>query len=554
MEKIWLKQYPKGIAHDINPDEYASISEVFAEAVKKYSARAAYVNMGSNLSFIELDELSLQFAGFLQKQGLKKGDRIAIQLPNVLQFPVCMFGALRAGLIVVNTNPLYTSREMNHQFNDSGAVAIVILANFATHLQEILPQTKIKTVIITELGDSFSPIKKTLVNFVIKRIKKMVPDYEISPAFTYAEAIAIGKQHSFSAPKLISSDVAFLQYTGGTTGVSKGAMLTHRNIISNMLQVKSWICDVLIPGEEIIITALPLYHIFSLTVNCLCFLKLGGTNVLITNPKDIKGFIKTLKSTKFTFFTGVNTLFNALMNHADFASIDFSTLKISVAGGMALQKSVALRWMSSTKTKVIEGFGLTETSPVACCNPANGSDQVGTIGIPIPSTEIKVIDEDGKELGVEKEGELCIRGPQVMAGYWQKEDETKNVLTKDGWLKTGDIAIIEKSGFTRIVDRKKDMILVSGFNVFPNEVEEVAAGHPAVLECAVIGVLDEKSGEAVKLFVVKKSNMNVSESELIEFCRKSLVGYKVPRRIEFRTELPKTNVGKILRRALRSNE
>ncbi|MCB9025256.1 MAG: AMP-binding protein [Bdellovibrionaceae bacterium] len=551
MEKVWLKNYPKGVNHEINPNVYKSIVDVFNKSVDKYNDKIAYKNMGASITFSELDELTNQFAGFLQKQGLKKGDRIAIQLPNLLQFPVVLFGALKAGLIVVNTNPLYTAREMKYQFVDSGAKAIVVLSNFASQLEEVLKDTKIETVVVTQLGDMLGWPKSHIVNFAIKHVKKMVPNFHLAGSFSLLEALDIGKLNKYSPLELGHEDLAFLQYTGGTTGVSKGAMLTHKNIIANMLQVKEWIATDLTDGEEVVITALPLYHIFSLTVNCLCFLKMGGTNVLITNPKDIPGFIKTLKKEKFTLFTGVNTLFNALANHPDFTTIDFSHLKFSVAGGMALQRVVAELWQKKTNTVIYEGFGLTETSPVACVNPLNENNRVGSIGMPVPSTEVKVIDEEGVELGFQQAGELCIKGPQVMKGYWQRPDETEKVMLTSDWLKTGDIAEIMEDGFVKIVDRKKDMILVSGFNVYPNEVEDIAVKHPAVLEAAAVGIPDEKSTEAVKLFVVLKPGHKVNEQELKDFCRQDLVNYKIPKHIEFRSELPKTNVGKILRRALR---
>ncbi|MCB0357372.1 MAG: AMP-binding protein [Bdellovibrionales bacterium] len=551
MEKVWLKNYPKGVNYEIDPNTHKSIVDVFNKSINTFNDHIAYKNMGASLTFSELDELTDQFAAFLQKQGLKKGDRIAIQMPNLLQFPVAMFGALKAGLIVVNTNPLYTTREMKHQFNDSGAKAIVILANFAHQLAQIISETSIQTVVVTEIGDLLGWPKSLIVNFVIKHIKKMVPDYNLPQAFQFHEALDIGKAEKFTSVELNHDDLAFLQYTGGTTGVSKGAMLSHKNIVANMLQVKEWISSDLNDGEEIIVTALPLYHIFSLTVNCLCFMKMGGTNLLITNPKDIPGFIKTLKKEKFTVFTGVNTLFNALANHKDFTSIDFSNLKFSVAGGMALQRAVAELWQEKTKTTVYEGYGLTETSPVACTNPVNQNNRVGTIGLPVPSTEVKVIDEDDKELNFNQPGELCIKGPQVMQGYWQRPEETEKVMIGSDWLKTGDVAEVSPDGFVKIVDRKKDMILVSGFNVYPNEVEDVVVKHPAVLEVAAVGVPDAKSNEVVKLFVVKQPGHNVEEKELIDFCRRELVNYKVPKYVEFREELPKTNVGKILRRALR---
>jgi long-chain acyl-CoA synthetase len=545
----WLKSYPAGVPEEIRPDQYSSISELFEISCEKFSHRDAFTNMGSALTYDELEEMSRDFAAFLQNRGLKKGDRIAIQMPNLLQYPVALFGALRAGLIIVNTNPLYTAREMRHQFKDSGAKAIVILANFASILEEVLPDTEIEHVIVTQLGDMLGFPKSLIVNSVVKYIKKMVPPYEIEGAIDFYEALDEGSMNDFVAPTMTGDDLAFLQYTGGTTGVAKGAMLNHRNMISNMLQIAEWMNPRLEVGTESIVTALPLYHIFSLTVNCLAFMQRGATNILITNPRDIEAFIKLLKKTHFTVFSGVNTLYNALMNHEDFSSIDFSSLKISVAGGMALQKAVAERWRKLTGTPLIEGYGLTETSPVAVVNPVDGTDRTGTIGLPVPSTEVKLVDDEGKDAAAGEPGEICIKGPQVMQGYWQNEKETMNVMLPGGWLKTGDVGVLLDGGFIKIVDRKKDMILVSGFNVYPNEVEDVVASHPAVSEVAAIGVSDPHSGEVVKVFVVKKGS--VTESEIIEHCRKSLVAYKVPKTVEFRTELPKTNVGKILRRALR---
>lgn len=552
MQKIWLKSYPKNVAHEINPDNYKSIIELFDESITKFKDLEAYSNMGSSITFGELNDLSRDFAAYLQtKAGLKKGDRIAIQMPNLIQYPIALFGALRAGLIVVNTNPLYTAREMKFQFNDSGAKAIIILANFAYNLEEILKETKIETVITTELGDMLGFPKSLIVNSVVKYIKKMVPKYNLPTAISFYEVLDEGKKAKFTPAVTTSEDIAFLQYTGGTTGVSKGAMLTHRNMIANMLQVAEWTKPKLNEGAESIITALPLYHIFSLTLNCLSFMKIGGKNILVTNPKDIPAFIKLLKNEKYTTFAGVNTLFNALMNHADFNQIDFSKLKISIAGGMALQKVVAERWMSLTKTPLVEGYGLTETSPLVSCNPIDGTDRVGTIGLPAPSTDVKLIDEDNNDSKPNEAGELCVKGPQVMKGYWERPDETAKVMLPGDWIKTGDIAIIDSQGFLKIVDRKKDMILVSGFNVYPNEIEDIVAAHKNVAEVAAVGIPDEKSGEVVKIFVVKRGNL--TKEDLIEHCRKNLVGYKVPKEIEFRDELPKTNVGKILRRALRDS-
>lgn len=548
--KPWLKNYPSGVEHEIDLSKYNSILDIIDEGVRKYRAGAAFSNMGATLSFEQLDRMSGQFASFLQHElGLKKGDRIAIQMPNLLQYPVAMFGALRAGLVIVNTNPLYTPKEMRHQFKDSGAKAIVILANFASHLQEVIKDTDIESVVITEIGDLIPFPKNLIVNSVVKYVKKMVPTYSLPQAYSFREALRIGSSRAYKEVKFDIEDLAFLQYTGGTTGVSKGAMLTHRNIIGNMLQIVAWMRPLLVPGQEAIITALPLYHIFSLTVNSLVFLYYGGQNVLITNPKDIPGFIKTLKTTRFTAMTGVNTLFNALMNHPKFKEVNFKECKLSVAGAMALQRAVAERWKKETGTPVFEGYGLTEASPVLCCNPIAGGDIVGTIGMPLPSTEIRLVDDDGIEVPLGKEGELVARGPQIMKGYWQRPDETAKVLA-DGWLKTGDVAVMAENGFFKIVDRKKDMIIVSGFNVYPNEVEDAIASHPGVLEVAAVGIPDQHSGETVKVFIVKK-DASLTEASVIEHAKKSLTGYKVPKAVEFRAELPKTNVGKILRRALR---
>ena len=552
MDKPWLKSYPKDVAHEIDTNAYSSITQLFEESVTKYRDLVAYTNMGGTLTYGELDELSRDFAAYLQnKVGLKKGDRIAIQMPNLIQYPIALFGALRAGLIVVNTNPLYTAREMKHQFNDSGAKAILILANFAYNLEEILPETKIETVIVTELGDMLGFPKSLIVNTVVKYIKKMVPKYKLPQAISFYEALDEGQKSKFTPVEINHDDVAFLQYTGGTTGVSKGAMLSHSNMIANMMQISEWMKPKLKDGVESIITALPLYHIFSLTVNCLSFMKIGGKNVLVTNPKDIPTFMKILKNEKYTTFAGVNTLFNALMNHPDFTKLDFSNLKVSIAGGMALQRVVADKWTKLTNTPIVEGYGLTETSPLVSCNPIDGTDKVSTIGLPAPSTDIRLIDEENNDVKPGERGELCVKGPQVMKGYWQRPEETAKVMLDGGWIKTGDIATMDDDGFLKIVDRKKDMILVSGFNVYPNEVEDVVAAHKNVLEVAAVGIPDEKSGEVVKIFVVKRGE--ISKEELIEYCRKSLVGYKVPKEIEFRTELPKTNVGKILRRALRAS-
>ncbi len=554
MQKPWFKHYPPGVPHTIDPSRFDSITDLFEESVHRYRDKTAFMNMGAELSFEDLNYLSADFAAFLQNVAkLKKGDRIALMMPNLLQYPIVMYGALRAGLVIVNTNPLYTSREMKNQFKDSGAKAIVILANSAHCLAEIIDETDIETVVVTEVGDMLGFPKSLLVNSVVKYVKKMVPSYNLPNAYSFYAAMDLGADCSFKPESLKGDDIAFLQYTGGTTGVSKGAVLTHANIIANMLQIGEWMRPLLIEGEEIAVLALPLYHIFSLTVNALTFLHFGGANLMITNPRDIPGFIKTLKQHKFTVFTGLNTLYNGLMNHPDFASVDFSNLKISVAGGMALQRAVAERWAKFTGTPLVEGYGLTETSPVASCNPIDGTDRVGTIGLPLPSTDMKLCDDSGQTVKQGDSGEIYISGPQVMREYWKQPEETANVITHDRWLKTGDIGICDTEGFIRIVDRKKDMILVSGFNVYPNEIEDVVAHHPKVLEVAAIGVPDTKSTEAVKIFVVPR-DPSLTVDELMDFCKQNLTGYKLPKHIEFRKELPKSNVGKILRRELRQTE
>jgi len=555
MEKIWLKNYPKGVASEINLNQYQNIGEVLDEACRNNRDRIAYSNMGVNLTYAQVEKMATQFAAFLQNElKLKRGDRIAVQMPNVLQFPIAVFGAFKAGLTVVNTNPLYTAAEMEHQFKDSGAKAIVILANYAHLLEKIIGKTHIQSVVVTEIGDLFPFPKSLLVNSVVKYVKKMVPAYNLPQAYRFTQALHIGSTQTLKPVPLQQTDIAFLQYTGGTTGVAKGAVLTHRNILANMLQIIAWMGTRLKKNDEIAITALPMYHIFSLTVNCLAFMWYGAQNILITNPRDIPGFIKDLKKYKFTVMTGVNTLFNALMNNPAFKTIDFSQVKVSVGGAMAVQRAVTERWKEMTGSLLVEGYGLTEASPVVCCNPIAGGDRVGTIGFPLPSTEIKLIDDDGREVTkLGESGELCVRGPQVMQGYWQRPDETSKVLTSDGWLKTGDVATLDAEGYVKIVDRKKDMILVSGFNVYPNEVEDAIASHPGVQEVAAVGVKDEHSGEVVKVFVVKKES-SLTEKDVIEHAKKSLTNYKVPKFVEFRAELPKTNVGKILRRALRDSQ
>lgn len=550
MEKIWLNKYPKQVPASIDLSQYESILDVFDESVRKFRNKEAFSNFGASLTYNELDVLSGQFASYLQNSlGMKAGDRIAIQLPNVLQFPVVLFGALRAGLIVVNTNPLYTATEMKHQFNDSGATTIVILAQFAHLLEKILPETPLKNIVVTEVGDQLPFLKKTLINFVLKKVKKMVPDYNLTH-HTWSETLELGSKGTYIQPKLKQSDTAFLQYTGGTTGVSKGAILSHKNIIANMLQISNWMRPKLIEGEEISLCPLPLYHIFSLTVCCLAFMRYGAKNILVTNPRDIPAFIKIMKKDKFTIMVGVNTLFNALANHPDIKTVDFSAVKVCVAGAMALQKSVKENWKNATGTDVIEGYGLTEASPVVCCNPIDGTDKVGTIGLPLPDTEVCIMNEEDQDITQTQEpGELCVKGPQVMSGYYNRPDETVKVI-KNGWLYTGDIAVMETDGFFKIVDRKKDMILVSGFNVYPNEVEDVITRHPHVLEVAAIGIPNDHSGEVVKVFVVKKEE-TLTEKDVIEFSKQHLTNYKIPKEVEFIKELPKTNVGKVLRRALR---
>jgi long-chain acyl-CoA synthetase len=551
MEKLWLKHYPKGIPAEINMQEYSHIMQVFDEACQKYPNHMAFTNMGVSMTYTELSEKVQNFASFLQYElKLKKGDRIALQMPNMLQFPIALFGALRSGLIVVNTNPLYTAKEMTHQFKDSEAKAIVIMANYAHLLESVLKETKIESIVVTELAELFPFPKSLIVNSVIKYVKKMVPAYNLPQAYNFKQALELGSK---KAPQSIVpaslDETAFLQYTGGTTGISKGADLTHKNIIANMLQICAWMTPLLEPGKEVCITPLPMYHIFSLTVNCLAFMKYGTHNILITNPRDLPALIKDMKKHHFTVMTGVNTLFNGLLNNEEFRKLDFSKVKMSVAGAMALQTSVTKRWKEVTNSVLVEGYGLTETSPVATCNPIDGNDRVGTIGLPLPSTDVKLVDDNGVEVAMGQAGELCVKGPQVMKGYHNRPDETAKVL-KDGWLYTGDVAVVDSDGYFKIVDRKKDMILVSGFNVYPNEVEEAVASHPGVLEVAAIGIPSEHSGEAVKVFVVKK-DPNLTEQEVIAHAKKSLTNYKVPREVEFRTELPKTNVGKILRRALR---
>ncbi|MDC7698620.1 long-chain-fatty-acid--CoA ligase [Vogesella indigofera] len=552
MEKIWLKNYQAGVAHEIDINEFQSVVEVFERSVNKFRDRPAMACMDKILSYGELDTLSANFASYLQNTlQLTKGARVAIMMPNLLQYPVAVFGILRAGCTVVNVNPLYTPRELEHQLKDAGVDTIVILENFAGVLEDVIARTPVKNVVIAAIGDMLGFPKSLIVNFVVRKIKKMVPPWHLPGHTRFNDTLALGSKQPLRKVALGHDDIAFLQYTGGTTGVAKGAMLLHKNIVANMLQAGEWVKPVVREGQEIIITALPLYHIFSLTANLMVFTELGALNVLITNPRDIPGFIKELKKYKVTAMTGVNTLFNALLNHPDFKTVDFSTWRLALGGGMAVQKAVAEKWKQVTGTPLIEAYGLTETSPAACINPLDLKEYNGTIGVPVPSTEIELRDNDGKPVARGEAGELCIRGPQVMKGYWNRPDETAKVIDSQGFLATGDVAVITDDGFVKLVDRKKDMILVSGFNVYPNEIEDVVAMHPGVLEVACVGVPDDKSGEVVKVFVVRK-DMSLNEKDIIEHCKTNLTGYKVPKAVEFRNELPKTNVGKILRRALRA--
>ena len=553
----WLKFYPEGVPFEINPDSYPSLVEMMEEAFRQYQASPAYSSMGKELSFGELDTLSRHFAAYLQLIGLRKGDRIAIQMPNLHQYPIAMFGALRAGLSVVNTNPLYTPREMLHQFNDSGAKAIVILANFAFNLEKVLQTTRIEKVIITEIGDMLGFPKKLIVNGVVKYIKKMVPAYSLPGAIRFSTALAEGAKADYTQPAVTGEDIAFIQYTGGTTGVSKGAMLTHRNMVANTMANYEWLKPYLKKMKQgkppVLVAALPLYHVFALTVNAFLALRCGGMNLLVANPRDMKAFISDLKKYKINIFTGLNTLFNGLLNRPEFKEVDCSELVITSAGGMAVQRVVAERWFEATGCMPTEGYGLTETSPVLSSNPLSENNRLGTIGIPLPSTEMRIRCEDGTWAEVGERGEICARGPQVMPGYFEQPEESAKVLfEEDGkiWFKTGDVGIMDADGYFKIVDRKKDMILVSGFNVYPNEIEDVVAQCPGVLEVACLGVPDERSTEAVKIFVVKK-DPDLTEDTIRRFCKENLTAYKCPKYIEFRDELPKTNVGKILRRALR---
>lgn len=544
-------QYPDGMSASIDPEAYDTVLDLFDEKTREHADKAAYTCMGKTLTYGDIDRLSAAFAAYLQNEtDLQPGDRIAVQLPNILQYPIAVFGALRAGLTVVNTNPLYTERELEHQLNDSGAKALVVYAGMAAQALKVQPKTPVKQVLVTEIADMHPGLKRLLINTVVKHVKKMVPAYDASKALSFRDALHKGSSQSYKRTPAGHDDTIILQYTGGTTGVAKGAMLTNRNLIANMLQSYEFFRLALKDGQETFVAPLPLYHIYAFTVNCMTIMLTGNHNILIPNPRDIPGFVKELKKHRFTGFAGLNTLFVALMNNEDFKTVDFSALKLTISGGMALTKSAAERWEQVTGCPVSEGYGMTETSPVISFNPS-GHQQLGTIGIPTPNTSVRIVDEEGKVLGFNEAGELEVKGPQVMKGYWNRPEDTAKTIDKDGFLKTGDIAVLQEDGYLKIVDRKKDMIVVSGFNVYPNEIEEILTQHPKVVECAAVGVPSEKTGEAVKVFVVGKDNP--TEEELIEFCRKELTAYKVPKLFEFRDELPKTNVGKVLRRELRDS-
>jgi long-chain acyl-CoA synthetase len=556
MERIWLKQYPAGVPADIDVSQYTSLVELLEESFAKFADRKAFICMDKSITYRDLDEMSRALAAYLQSKGLQKGARVALMMPNVLQYPVSTAAVLRAGYAVVNVNPLYTPRELEHQLKDSGAEAIIVLENFATTVQQVIGKTAVKHVIVGSMGDLLG-FKGVIVNLVVRRLKKMVPAYSIPGAVTFNDALAAGRGIKLNKPKLARDDVAFLQYTGGTTGVSKGATLLHRNILANVLQNDAWMQPALKKPPHIeqlfIVCALPLYHVFALTACYLLGIRAGGVNLLIPNPRDMAGFVKELMKYQINFFPAVNTLYNGLLHTPGFDKIDFSKLKVSNGGGMATQKAVAEKWLKVTGCPLSEGYGLSETSPTLTCNPADTDRFSGSIGIPVSSTYLSLRDDDGNEVPLGQPGEICAKGPQVMVGYWNRPEETAKVMTPDGYFRTGDIGVMTPDGYTKIVDRKKDMILVSGFNVYPNEIEEVIAGHPGVLECAVIGVEDARSGEAVKAFVVKK-DPNLTAEDIIKYCGTQLTNYKVPKQIEFRTDLPKTNVGKILRRELRDEK
>lgn len=554
VERPWLTNYPKGVPANIDADAFSTVNEMLGECLKKYKDLVAFSNMGKDLTYGELDKLSLQFGAYLHYRGLRPGDKIALMMPNLLQYPIALFGALRAGVVVVNTNPLYTPREMKHQFTDAGVKAIVIAENYAANLEKIIDATEINTIIVTPLGEMLGAVKGTIVNFMVKHVKKMIPAYSLKNIVSFKKALSEGSGQTLDVHKGQPNDTILIQYTGGTTGVSKGAELTNRNLVANMMQIKSYLFNFLEEGKEVALSPLPMYHIFAFTVHALSLLSVGTKNVLVTNPRDLPALIKEFNnsSSPITIMTGVNTLFNGLVEHPDFAKANFNSLKFAVGGGMAVQQHVAEKWQKITGRPLIEGFGMTESSPVASCNPIDGSDQIGTIGMPLPSTELRIIDEQFNVLAQGQIGEIQIKGPQVMKGYYNRPGATASTIV-DGWLCTGDIGLMQPDGFFKIVDRKKDMILVSGFNVYPNEIEEVLASHPKILEAAAIGVPDEKSTEAVKVFIVK-SDKSLTEAEVQAYCKENLTGYKKPKYIEFRKELPKTNVGKILRRVLKDEE
>jgi long-chain acyl-CoA synthetase len=559
MERFWLKHYPPGVPHDVDVGQYSSLVQMLEEGFRRHATRDAYVYMDKFFTFADMDRQSAAFGAWLQQQGLAPGARVAIMMPNVVQYPIAVAGVLRAGCVVVNVNPLYTPRELEHQLKDSGAEAIVILENFAGTLQQVVARTDVRHVVVASLGDMLGFPKGAIVNFAVRRLRKLVPPYSLPGHVRFTEALDAGARRKLEPVNVGPQATAFLQYTGGTTGVSKGATLTHRNLVANVLQMEAWIIPALndtsrgpVPEQFVFICALPLYHVFALVVNCLFGVRFGTLNVLIPNPRDMDGFVKELGKYKFNVLPGVNTLYNALCGNEAFRRLDFSSLRVSNGGGMAVQKAVSDKWKAITGLPIIEGYGLSETSPVATCNPITNAEYNGTIGLPFPSTEIAIIDDAGRPLPLGEAGEIAIRGPQVMAGYWNRPDETEKVMTPDGFFKSGDVGIMDERGYIRIVDRKKDMILVSGFNVYPNEIESVLATHPGVVECAAVGVPDEKSGEAVKLFIVRK-DPSLTVEQVMDYCRQNLTGYKRPKHVEFRDELPKTNVGKILRRELRDS-
>ncbi|WP_307728281.1 long-chain fatty acid--CoA ligase [Massilia sp. PAMC28688] len=557
MDKFWLKSYQPGVPAEIDYTQYRSLNQLLEESFKKYADRKAFACMDKSITFRELDQMSQQMGAWLQSRGMKQGARVAIMMPNVMQYPVALAAVLRAGFVVVNVNPLYTPRELQHQLTDSGAEAIIVLENFATTVEQVLPKTRVKHVVVANMGDLLGFVKGTIVNLVVRKVKKMVPAFSLPNAIPFNKVLAEGTRLTLKPVQVGPEDIAFLQYTGGTTGVSKGAVLLHRNVIANVLQNEAWLqptLNTLPKGEQLqFVCALPLYHIYSLTVCMLMGTRLGGMNLLIPNPRDIPGFVKELAKYRINIFPAVNTLYNGLLNNPDFAKLDFSSYKVCNGGGMSVHQSVADKWLKLTGTPIIEGYGLSETSPVATANRCDITEFTGMIGLPYPSTDIQILDDDGQPVPLGTAGEIAIRGPQVMAGYWQRDDETAKVMTADGFFKSGDVGIMDARGYTRIVDRKKDMILVSGFNVYPSEVEEVVAAHPGVLECACVGVPDKNAGEAVKLFVVKK-DPGLTEAQLMDYCKDQLTAYKKPKYIEFRTDLPKTNVGKILRRELRDEK